>query len=101
VPKSDVPEERAAATQPFPSKPASLVPQTVTEADVWGVTPAERDACLAQFRTLRNEGIFTPPSLKGTLGVPGNIGGLQWGGMAWDETNRLVIAPVMASLVRK
>jgi quinoprotein glucose dehydrogenase len=94
VPASDVPGERTAATQPFPSKPASLVAQTVTEADVWGVTPAEREACLARFRTLRYDGVFTPPSLKGSLQVPGSIGGLHWGGMGWDETNRLVIAPV-------
>jgi quinoprotein glucose dehydrogenase len=94
VPASDVPEERLARTQPFPTKPASLVAQQVTEADVWGVTPAERESCLARLKTLRYEGVFTPPSLGGSLQVPGNIGGLQWGGMAWDATNRLVIAPV-------
>ena len=102
VPASDVPEERTAATQPFPSKPASLVAQTVTEADIWGVTPAEREGCLARFRTLRYDGVFTPPGLKGSLIVPGNIGGLHWGGMAWDATNRLVIAPVnrLAAIIR-
>jgi quinoprotein glucose dehydrogenase len=94
VPQSDVPEERSAPTQPFPSKPASLVRQQVTEADVWGATPAEREACLATFRRLRYDGVFTPPSLKGSLHLPGSIGGLHWGGMAWDETHRLVIAPV-------
>jgi quinoprotein glucose dehydrogenase len=94
VPASDVPEERTAPMQPFPSKPASLVSQRITEADIWGVTPAEREGCLTTFRALRYEGMFTPPSLKGSLYVPGNIGGLQWGGMAWDATNRLVIAPV-------
>ena len=79
---------------PFPSKPASLVPQRITAADIWGVTPAERESCLARLKTLRYDGVFTPPSLGGSLQVPGNIGGLQWGGMAWDETTRLVIAPV-------
>jgi quinoprotein glucose dehydrogenase len=102
VPQSDVPEERTAATQPFPSKPASLVAQRVTEADVWGATPAERDACVATFRGLRYDGVFTPPSLKGSLHVPGSIGGLHWGGMAWDETHRLIIAPVnrLAAIIR-
>jgi len=102
VPQSDVPEERTAPTQPFPSKPASLVAQRVTEADVWGATPAERDACLATFRGLRYDGVFTPPSLKGSLHVPGSIGGLHWGGMAWDETHRLVIAPVnrLAAIIK-
>jgi quinoprotein glucose dehydrogenase len=94
VPQSDVPDERTAATQPFPQKPANLVASRATEADVWGVTPAEREACLATFRTLRYEGMFTPPSLRGSLYLPGNIGGLHWGGMAWDPANRLVIAPV-------
>jgi quinoprotein glucose dehydrogenase len=94
VPASDVPDEKTAATQPFPEKPANLIASRITEADVWGVTPAEREACLATFRTLRYEGMFTPPSLKGSLHLPGSIGGLHWGGMAWDPTRRLVIAPV-------
>jgi quinoprotein glucose dehydrogenase len=94
VPASDVPGERAAATQPFPERPASLVPQQMSEADVWGATPEDRDACLRTFRALRNEGAFTPPSLRGSLHVPGNVGGLHWGGMAWDPTNRLIVAPV-------
>jgi quinoprotein glucose dehydrogenase len=94
VPASDVPGEQASPTQPFPSKPASLVPQRVIESDVWGATPEDREACLRILRGLRNEGIFTPPSLQGSLLVPGNVGGLHWGGMAWDPKNQLVIAPV-------
>jgi len=94
VPASDVPEEKASPTQPFPTRPRSLIAQTVTEADVWGATPAERDACLATFRSLRYDGVFTPPSLKGSLHLPGSIGGLHWGGMAWDPADRLIIAPV-------
>jgi quinoprotein glucose dehydrogenase len=94
VPGSDVPGETAAATQPFPDRPPSLVPQQISEKDIWGATPQDRDACLATFRTLRNEGVFTPPSLGGSIHIPGNIGGLHWGGMAWDPENRLIIAPV-------
>lgn len=94
VPASDIPGEQAAATQPFPSRPASLVPQRVTEADLWGATPEDLDACRRTFRTLRNEGVFTPPSVRGSLAIPGNIGGLHWGGLAWDPARRLLIAPV-------
>ena len=94
VPASDVKAEKAAATQPFPSKPASLVPQQLTENDLWGATPEDLDACRRVFRTLRNEGVFTPPSLRGSMYVPGNIGGLHWGGIAWDARHRLLIAPV-------
>lgn len=94
VPTSDVPGEKAAATQPFPSKPASLVPQRISESDLWGATPEDLEACRRTFRSLRNEGIFTPPSVGGSLSVPGNIGGLHWGGLAWDPARRLLIAPV-------
>jgi quinoprotein glucose dehydrogenase len=94
VPASDVPGETAASTQPFPSKPVSLVPQRVTEADLWGKTPEDLEVCRRIFRSLRNEGPFTPPSVNGSLQVPGNIGGLHWGGLAWDATHRLLIAPV-------
>jgi quinoprotein glucose dehydrogenase len=102
VPASDVPEEKAWPTQPFPTGPGSLVAQTMTEADVWGATPAEREACLATFRSLRHDGMFTPPSVKGSLFLPGSIGGLHWGGMAWDPADRLLIVPVnrLAQIVR-
>jgi quinoprotein glucose dehydrogenase len=94
VPASDVKGERAAATQPFPERPGTLVPQQISEADIWGATPQDRDACLTTFRALRHEGAFTPPSIRGSLVVPGNIGGLHWGGMAWDPSTRRIIAPV-------
>jgi quinoprotein glucose dehydrogenase len=94
VPASDVAGEQAAVSQPFPEKPLSLVPHGVTDADLWGPTPEDLAACHASFDSLRNDGIFTPPSIAGSLIVPGNIGGLQWGGLAWDAKQRLLIAPV-------
>jgi quinoprotein glucose dehydrogenase len=94
VPASEVPGEQAAKTQPFPMKPASLVPQQVSESDLWGTTPEDLEACRQILRGLRNAGVFTPPSIGGSLHVPGNIGGLHWGGIAWDPKHRLLIAPV-------
>ncbi len=102
VPKSDVKGETAAATQPFPSMPPPLVPQRLSADDAWGATPADRDWCREQLAGLRNEGIFTPPSLRGTLAMPGNIGGLHWGGIAADPERGLLFAPVnnLAAVVR-
>jgi len=94
VPKSDVEGEQAAATQPFPERPPSLVPQQIRAEDLWGATPEERAACREIFDAVRNEGIFTPPSVRGSLIVPGNIGGLHWGGAAWDPSTRRLIVPV-------
>ena len=44
--------------------------------------------------TLRADGFFTPPSLQGTLVVPGNVGGMAWGGIAHDRVNDLLVMPV-------
>lgn len=91
VPKSDVPGEAASPTQPFPTAPPPLVPQQLTEADVWGATNADRTACLAQMRALRNDGLFTPPSLQGSIVMPGNVGGMNWSGSAYDANRGLLV----------
>ncbi|MGH7620470.1 MAG: PQQ-binding-like beta-propeller repeat protein [Gemmatimonadaceae bacterium] len=70
VPASTIQGERASATQPFNTVIPALSPQRLDLADVFGITPQERDGCLAQIRPLRNEGAFTPPSLEGTLAIP-------------------------------
>ncbi len=94
VPKSDVPGEAAAPTQPFPTAPASLARTHLTAADAWGATQQDREWCRNTMSALRAEGIFTPPSLRGTLVIPGNVGGVAWGGMAFDRVNGLLITPV-------
>ncbi|HEY7855991.1 MAG TPA: PQQ-binding-like beta-propeller repeat protein, partial [Terriglobales bacterium] len=39
-------------------------------------------------------GIYTPPSLRGSITVPGNIGGVNWGSAAYDPSRHLFIANV-------
>ena len=94
VPESDVPGERAAKTQPFPTAPRSLARTTLKPEDAWGVTEEDRAWCRSTMSTLRAEGIFTPPSLNGTLVVPGNVGGVAWSGMTHDQRNGLLIVAV-------
>jgi quinoprotein glucose dehydrogenase len=91
VPKSDIPGEVASPTQPFPVAPPPLALQKVTGEDAWGPTPQDRETCRSQIRGLRNEGIFTPPSLQGSLGVPGNLGGMTWSGYAFDPQHSLLV----------
>jgi quinoprotein glucose dehydrogenase len=94
VPESHVPGEQAARTQPFSSLPA-LVPQAaVRPEDAWGLTFWDRGKCRDLIKSLRNEGIFTPPDLRGTLLSPGYIGGVDWGGIVFDEQRQRVIAAV-------
>ncbi len=102
VPKSDVPDEETSPTQPFPVLPRPLVPSRLTPDDAWGIMPADRDYCRERIRSLRSEGIFTPPSFQGSLLFPGNVGGVNWGGMAWDAKRNLLIAPTnrLATVVK-
>jgi quinoprotein glucose dehydrogenase len=91
VPQSTVPGEQAWPTQPFPALPRPIVPHKFTADDAWGITPADRDWCRERMKSLRSEGIFTPPSLEGTIVFPGNAGGVNWGGASFDPTRNLMI----------
>jgi quinoprotein glucose dehydrogenase len=91
VPRSDVPGEHSSPTQPIPIKPPPLAPQTLSADEAWGPTPQDREACRDMIKQLRNEGIFTPPSLQGTLMVPGNLGGMTWSGYAFDPQHSLLV----------
>ncbi len=93
VPASDVPGEEAATTQILSSGLPSLSPQRLTLDEVWGSTPEDRAACMQRFGELRNDGTFTPPSIRGSLIMPSNVGGAHWGGLAFDPKNDVVIVP--------
>jgi quinoprotein glucose dehydrogenase len=95
VPLSDVPGEEASPTQPFSTLPA-LSPHAFSPDEAFGADSADRAACRATLASLRNEGVFTPPSVRGTLAVPSNIGGAHWGGVAFDPARQLAIVPVNA-----
>jgi len=84
VPSSNLPGEEAWPTQPFPLKPKPFARQWITEKDLTNYSPADHDSLLKKFRSLRYEGLYTPPDLKGTLQLPGTRGGGEWGGAAFD-----------------
>ena len=94
VPASDITLEEAARTQPFTTATPPLSPHALALDEVWGATEADRAACRAAIAGLRNEGIFTPPAVKGTLVLPSNIGGAHWGGVAVDPERQIAVVPV-------
>ncbi|HKQ76367.1 MAG TPA: pyrroloquinoline quinone-dependent dehydrogenase [Blastocatellia bacterium] len=91
VPQTTVPGEQISATQPFPTLPRPLVPHRLKAEDAWGLTDKDRDACREMIAPLRSEGIYTPPSLEGTVAIPGNAGGMNWSGMSFDPVRQLLI----------
>ena len=85
VPASDVAGEKTSPTQPFPTLPAPVARHRISVEDLTEFPdPAERKAIREKLLAARNEGIFTPPSMRGTVSVPGHHGGPLWGGGAFD-----------------
>ena len=92
VPASTLDGELAAATQPYPLKPPPFTRQALTEDMVTNRTPEAHAAVLEWLRKLDSKGMFTPPSTRGTVLMPGTDGGGEWGGAAFDpETGLLYV----------
>ncbi|MBM4232646.1 MAG: pyrroloquinoline quinone-dependent dehydrogenase [Gammaproteobacteria bacterium] len=102
VPASDVPGEAAAATQPVPQGMAPFARQTLQRKDLFGITPLDTYACRRRFDELRYEGMYTPPSVRGSILFPSALGGGNWGGAAYDPaTNSLILkAENLATVLR-
>ena len=95
VPQSEVPGEKTAATQPFPTKPAPFERQGASPADVIDFTPELREQARAILGRYDHGPLFTPPSARGMVLVPGVGGGASWAGAAFDpETGRLYVPSV-------
>ncbi len=105
VPASDVPGEVASATQPFPTRPAPYARQGFTLEDAIDLTPEIRDAALKELSRYQLGPMYTPPSLRGTVTMPGTIGGSGWGGAAVDPGTGIAYikatnSPSLSKLVR-
>jgi len=104
VPKSDVEGEATSPTQPFSSLPP-LSPLTMpTDGPNLQRGKADADFCREQMAGLRYDGMYTPPSLKGSLQFPGAVGGVNWGSAAYDPTSGILYAntnrlPYFAQLI--
>jgi quinoprotein glucose dehydrogenase len=94
VPRSTVPGEVSSPTQPFSSIPSLVSQRRLNPEDAWGITFWDRGKCRDLIASHRNEGIFTPPDTRGSILSPGYIGGIDWGGIAIDESRQRIFAAV-------
>ena len=90
VPQSTLEGEQLATTQPYPTKPPPFTRQTFTEDMITTRTPEAHAAVLKKFKSVDSNGMFTPPSLRGTMLFPGTDGGGEWGGAAYDNETGLL-----------
>ena len=95
VPQGGVPGERLSPTQPFSSLPPLVSHAPVTADDAYGMLFFDTRGCRKRLARFRSEGIFTPPTIAGTIMNPGYAGGSNWGGLAFDPESQIVVATVM------
>jgi quinoprotein glucose dehydrogenase len=110
VPAGNTPGEWYAPTQPFPTKPPAYDQQGVRIDDLIDFTPELRQEAIKILSQYRYGTLFTPPTVaegptKGTVQMPGAVGGSNWTGAAADpETGILYVtsvhAPFIAEMVK-
>ena len=90
VPASDVPGESAWPTQPVPIKPPPFARQSFTADDVTDIAPENRQYVLEKMKQLSTRGAYDPPSLQGTVVIPGFHGGATWSGACFDPETKVL-----------
>jgi quinoprotein glucose dehydrogenase len=105
VPQSTVPGERASPTQPFPTKPAPFERQGATEDNLIDFTPELRAEAKKILQQYDYGPLFTPPTEKGTVNLPGWAGGGNWWGAAFDPQTGMfyipsITSPIVVKLVK-
>ena len=101
VPGSETPGEWISPTQPFPTKPAPFDVHGISVDSLTDFTPELREEAIDIAASYAMGEIFTPPSIrgdgdgdrKGTLQVPGVVGGAEWGGAGYDPETGVLYVP--------
>jgi quinoprotein glucose dehydrogenase len=106
APERPVPQGAATGDHVSPTQPFSDLTfrpsRKLTGADMWGATMFDQLVCRVMFQHLDYDGTFTPPSERGTLVFPGNLGMFEWGGLAVDTDRQIAIAnPIALPFVSK
>lgn len=93
VPQDGAEGEALSPTQPFPTHVPALMSQAISPDDALPLLPGlGRSSCERQFAEARNEGLYTPPSVQGTLEFPFTGGGVNWGSAGFDPVNQILYA---------
>jgi len=97
VPQSAVPGEKTSKTQPFPTKPAAFERQGLQDDDVIDFTPELRAQAFDVLKQFDHGPLFTPPSERGAVQLPGNVGGADWGGAGVDPGTGMLFVPSLTN----
>ena len=87
VPTANIPNEQYSKTQPRSVGMPQIGNETLKESDMWGATPFDQLACRISFKSMRYNGLYTPPGTDKSLSFPGSLGGMNWGSMSTDPNH--------------
>ncbi len=88
VPASELAGEQTSPTQPVPTILPPFVRQEFTESDLNDIVPkSSYEELKKRFLTYKSGKMFIPPSLQGSLILPGLNGGAEWGGPSFDPSS--------------
>jgi quinoprotein glucose dehydrogenase len=90
VPQGAAAGEWLSPTQPFPTHVPQLAPHRITPNEAYGLMPWDRGKCRDAIASARNEGIYTPPSERGSIKYPS--GAIEWGGLGFDPERQILYA---------
>ncbi|MEX1269180.1 MAG: c-type cytochrome [Balneolaceae bacterium] len=89
VPTDGAPGEQPCETQKWPLMPEPLVRTSMYESDITQITPESFEYVKNEMKNFRTGPTYTPPSIEGTVTVPGIHGATEWGGGAYDPENNM------------
>ncbi|MCB2049823.1 MAG: membrane-bound PQQ-dependent dehydrogenase, glucose/quinate/shikimate family [Novosphingobium sp.] len=106
APQGSMKGERLSSTQPISAGMPGFGRETLTESMMWGATPLDQLWCRIKFRQSRYQGMFTPPGMDWSIQYPGNVGGMNRGGISVDPENGLMVVdwlrlPIRVRLVTR
>ena len=98
VPRSKVPGEWSAPTQPIPVRPPPFARQSMTADEITNVTPESRQECMEIIKDVVVDGpMYRPIGLDPTVIFPGSNGGANWGGSSFDPQHQVLYVNSMDS----
>jgi quinoprotein glucose dehydrogenase len=97
VPPSTMPGEKAWPTQPFPTLPKAFDRQGITDGDLIDFTPALKSEAREILKNWVYGPLYTPPTQKPTILMPGWVGGASWAGASADPVTGTLYVPSISS----
>lgn len=94
VPQANTPNnEWTSPTQPIPTTAFQTETVGSTPDSLIDFTPELKTRAMDMVKSLELGPVYTPSTMKGTLRVPGSLGGANWGGAAFDPETGVYYVP--------